>query len=135
MAVEFALLGPVLIALLLGVLQVGTGMQNYNALRGIAADVGRHVVVEYQKSNELTNAQVRQIGQATAVQAPYMLDSDSVRVEVGDAATQRVAGAREITFTITYTVPSVLAIIDLPSFTIRFSRPIFVAAAPQAGGA
>jgi Flp pilus assembly protein TadG len=125
--VEFALLGPLMITMLLGVVQIGIGMQSYNALRGIAADVGRHVAVEYQKSNRLTNTQVRQLGEATAVQPPYLLDGSALTVNVADASPQRVAGAKEITFTVTYTVPSVLAIIDLPNFNIRFSRPIFVA--------
>jgi len=127
-AVEFGLLGPLLIAMLLGVLQIGIGMQNYNALRGVAADVARVVTVEYQKSNELTNTQVQQLGQATAVQAPYLLDVESLDVSVADAAVQRVAGAKELTFTVTYTVPTLLTIIDLPAFNIRYTRPIFVPA-------
>jgi Flp pilus assembly protein TadG len=34
--VEFALIGPALLAMLFGVLQFGLGMQNYNALRSIS---------------------------------------------------------------------------------------------------
>ena len=124
--VEFALLGPMMIAMLLAVFQFGLGMQNYNALRGAAADVGREVAVEYQKANLLTNGQIQSLSRATAIQAPYLLDSDSLVITVQNAATQRVSGARELTLTFTYTVPSVLAIIDLPSFNINDSRPIFV---------
>lgn len=127
-AVEFALLAPLLFALLLGVFQIGMGMQAYNALRSIAADTGRNVAVEFQKSNPLSNAQVQQIGTATAVQAPYMLDSANVVVTAVNATPQRVAGAREITLTINYTVPSVLRVIGLPPVNIRYSRPIFVLA-------
>lgn len=126
MMVEFALLGPMMIAMLLAVLQFGLGMQNYNALRSAAADVGREVAVEYQKANLLTNGQIQSLGRATAIQAPYLLDSDSLVITVQNAATQRVSGARELTLTLTYTVPSVLAIMDLPSFNIDYSRPIFV---------
>lgn len=137
-AVEFALLAPVMFVLLLGVMQIGVAMQNYNALRGITADMARTVTVEYQKSNPLTNAQIEALGTATAVQPPYMLDNDSVVVSVVDAVPQRIAGARELRFTIRYTVPSVLALIDLPSVPIRYSRPIFVAVevpGTAAGGA
>ena len=35
--VEFALVGPVLIAMLMGVFHVGMAMQNYNALRSASA--------------------------------------------------------------------------------------------------
>ena len=38
-AIEFALLGPAFIVMLLGVLQVGIGLQSYNALRNASADV------------------------------------------------------------------------------------------------
>lgn len=127
-AIEFALLAPLLFAMLLGVLQIGLGMQSYNALRGIAADVARHVVVEYQKDNRLTEEQVRLFGTATAVQAPYLLDSQRISVSVDPAAVQRVAGARELSLTVSYRVPNIMQVIGLPDVTIRFSRPIFVAA-------
>ena len=45
-AIEFALIGPVFLTMFLGVLQIGIGMQNYNALRGISADVARYAVVK-----------------------------------------------------------------------------------------
>lgn len=52
---EFALLAPTILALMLGVLQIGIGMQNYNAMRSVASDVMRYAVVNYQTGNELTN--------------------------------------------------------------------------------
>ena len=56
-AVEFALVGPILLGMLMGVLQIGIGMQNYNALRGISADTARYAVVNYQTANRLTTSQ------------------------------------------------------------------------------
>lgn len=126
-AIEFAMLGPALITMLLGILQIGFAMHAYNALRGISGDVGRHVSVEYQKSNELSQQQIELLAEAIAVQAPYLL-SGEVDVEVTDAAIQRVVGAREMTFSITYTVPSALDIIGIGEFDISYSRPIFVSA-------
>lgn len=123
---EFALLAPVMFALLLGVLHIGVGMQNYNALRGITADMARYVAVEYQTSNQLTNAQIQALGTAIAVQSPYMLDNEHVLVTVADADPQRVVGAKELTFTIRYTVPSLLEFIDIPSFPISYSRSLFL---------
>jgi Flp pilus assembly protein TadG len=125
--IEFAILAPVMFVMLLGVLQVGMAMQSYNSLRGIAADIARIVAVEYQKSNELTNAQIQILGTTTAIQAPYLLDNESVLVTVSDADPQRVPDAKELALTISYTVPSVLTFIDLPSTTIRYKYPIFVA--------
>lgn len=126
-AIEFALLGPALITMLLGMLQIGIGMHAYSAIRGVSGDVGRHVSVEYQKSNELSDKQIELLAEAIAGQAPYLL-SGEVDVEVDDALVQRVAGAKEMTFLITYRVPSVLDIIGIGDFEIAYSRPIFVSA-------
>ena len=127
-AIEFALLGPALITMLFGMLQIGIGMQAYSAIRGVSADVGRHVSVEYQKSNELSKRQIELLAEAMAVQAPYLLSGD-LEVDVTDAPLQRVAGAKEMRFSITYTVPSVLDILGIGEFDIAYTRPIFVSAA------
>ena len=49
-AVEFALLAPVFISLMLGVVEVGMYMQNYSAVRSLASDASRFAAVEYQKA-------------------------------------------------------------------------------------
>jgi Flp pilus assembly pilin Flp len=129
-AIEFAVLAPLLFTMLLGVLQIGISLQSYNALRGIAADVSRHVAVEYQNANQMPDEQIRLYGTSVAVQPPYMLDSERVIVSVAPAPVQRIPGAREMTFTVAYSIPSVLSIIDLPEVTVSFTRPIFVPAQP-----
>ena len=58
-AVEFALIGPLFLTMFMGVMQVGIGMQNYNALRSISADTARYAVVNYQRSNLLTPIQLQ----------------------------------------------------------------------------
>lgn len=126
-AIEFALLAPLFFVMLFGVLQIGLWMHAYNALRGVTADVSRHVLVESQKANPISDEQIRLYGTATAVQAPYLLASDRVTVGVTAAAEQRVTGARELRFSISYVVPGVLEIINLPEVTVSFSRPIFIA--------
>jgi Flp pilus assembly protein TadG len=125
-AVEFALLGPLMFGLLLGVLQIGVGMHGYNALRGISSDVARYVVVNYQTDNKLSNSQLTDYARSVATTTPYSLTNNDVQVSIVDASTQRVAGAKELTFSITYTVPSFLQVIDIPGFDISYSRPIFV---------
>lgn len=124
--VEFALLGPLFIGLLLAVLQIGIGMQSYNAVRNVATDVSRDVMIEYLTSNEMNSAQIKQAALATSVSAPYLLDGDSIDVEVIEATTQRVDGAREFSFTIKYEIPSILNMMGFQAPTIEHSRPIFV---------
>jgi Flp pilus assembly protein TadG len=50
-AIEFALIGPAFIALLLGVLQIGVALQSYNAIRNVSADIARDVTVPYPHDN------------------------------------------------------------------------------------
>ena len=124
--VEFALLAPVFLGLLLGVLQIGLGMQSYNALRGVTADVARNTVVEYQVSNKVSSAQIRQQALATAIAEPYMLQADALRVRVSEPADQRVDGATEFEMAIEYDVPSVTTLMGFAAPTISYTRPIFV---------
>ena len=53
--VEFALLAPLILGLLLGVVQVSLSAQSYNAMRSIASDTARYAVVELQKENTTLN--------------------------------------------------------------------------------
>ena len=126
-ALEFGLLGPLAIALMLGVLQVGIAMQSYNAIRNVSADVVRHTAIEYQVNNHLSDTQIEQWALSTAINAPYLLQSEALDVNVADASTQRVTGATEKTMTISYQVPSILTLLGFASPSISFTRPIFVA--------
>ncbi len=66
-ATEFALLAPLFIMMIFGIMQVGLWLQNYNAVQSIASDGARYVMIEYQKENNLTDEQIRLVllGQAT----------------------------------------------------------------------
>ena len=124
--VEFALIGPLFIALMLGVMQIGIGMQNYNAMRSIASDTLRYSVVNYQTNNDLTNTQVRDFTRSIATNSPYGLDSTRLAVRVDSVATPRVIGTIEKTLTITYSVPTVLEIVGFTEFPITYSQSIFL---------
>lgn len=124
--VELGLLAPLMCALLLGVLQVGIGMHSYNALRGISSDVARYAVVQYQTDNELSNSQLQDYARGVAIQPPYGLQDTDFTVDITNAGTQRVAGAKELNFVMTYKIDSFLGVVGLQDFTISFTRPIFV---------
>jgi len=125
-AIEFALIGPAFIVMMLGVLQVGMGLQSYNAMRSLSADVARYSMVQYQTGNEVSNSQIRQWTRNHARGAPYMLDPDRLGVTVQDAPTQRVAGAKELEIKVTYRITSVLEFIDIEAPTLNFKRPVFL---------
>jgi len=124
--IEFAILAPAILAMMLAVFQIGIGMQNYNALRAVAAETARYSVVNYQTANKLSTTQLRNYARSIASAPPYQLLADRFDAAVAPATKQRVAGATEMTITVTYTVPTVLAVIGLEDIPISFSRPIFV---------
>jgi len=77
-AIEFALVAPVLITMLLGVLMIGLHMQAYNSVRSAAFDTERFTVVEYQRQNEMLPAQIEQVAVAIATRSPYNFNPEEV---------------------------------------------------------
>ncbi len=124
--IEFALIGPALIGMFLGVLQLGIGMQNYNALRGVSADVARYAVVNYQTANRLSTSQLENYANGRATNAPYGLMQSRFTASITSATVQRVTGATEYTIALTYDVPTLLTIFGIDDIPLTFSRPIFV---------
>ena len=127
-AIEFALLAPVLIMLLLGIFQVGFGMHAHNALRALSMDTARYVVVEYQKKKTLTNSQIATWAKDRAASGPYVLISSRLTTSVTSAATPRISGTTERTLTINYSVPSTLGFIGIKDIPLSYSRTIFLPA-------
>ena len=123
--VEFGILAPAILTLFVGILQVGLWMQCYNALRSVAADTGRYVAVEYQKSNRINNISMALWARQHAIDN-FMFAEEKVSSNVSDAATQSIAGVTEKTLTLNYTMPSIFGIAGIGEIPVRFQRPIFV---------
>ena len=125
-AVEFALLGAAVLTMLLGVLQVGIGMQNYNAIRSASADVARYTMVQYETGNKLNMTQIRNYALSAGQNAPYLLDFARLDATVDTADVQRVDGATELTLEMTYTVPIIIGFLGIDEPRIVYQRPIFL---------
>lgn len=125
-AIEFALLSPALILMMIGVLQVGMAMQNYNALRGLSADVARYTMVQYQTGNTISNSQIETWAENHALGAPYLLHQDRVNAVVTTPSTQRVTGATELQLVISYQMDSFLGFAGIEFPFITYTRPIFL---------
>ena len=123
--VEFGILAPAIITLLVGVVQIGMWMQTYNALRSVAADSGRYVAVEYQKANRISNVQMALWARNHAISG-YLFKSSQLNTSVVDAGTQSITGVTEKTLTLNYTMDSFMGVIGIPDIPVSFSRPIFV---------
>lgn len=130
-AIEFGILAPVFLMMLLGVFQIGSWMQSYNAMRDAAQRTARDISVEFQTDNRLTNDQIEDFGLGVATTAPYLLDAKKtvVKIDDGGAPPQTIAGTRKMTLTITYQMPSFLSFADIDGPEVTFSRALFVATA------
>lgn len=126
--VEFALIAPVFLGMFLGVLHLGIGMQNYNALRSVSGDVARYAVINYQTNNRLTVSQLQDYANGIATQAPYGLVRSRFLATMTAATTQRVAGATEYSLTLTYNLPTMLGVLGIDELPITYTRPVFVVA-------
>lgn len=124
--IEFAILLPVIFGTFLGVLQVGLGMQAYNALRNVSADASRYAMIEYQKENEISVTAIEDQAKVIASAMPYAMEASKFDADVTKPATQRVDGAIEYELKTTYTIRSVLGFMGMQDIPISFTRPIFV---------
>jgi Flp pilus assembly protein TadG len=127
-AIEFALLAPVFLGLMMGVVEVGLYMQNYNAVRSLASDASRFAAVEYQKNNTITEDVLEANIQAMGVALPYNLLDSQLTVTVTEVTPARVNGAREFDMDIDYALPDIIGGTTIDDFTISYSRPLFVLA-------
>lgn len=124
--VEFGLLGPVMITVMLGVLQIGTAMWSYNSLRSIASETARYAVVNYQASNKLSTSAISSYASGVATASPYGLTASSLTVVVSSSPTSRIAGTTEMSLTLSYQVPTLLSIVGMGNIPISYTRPIFL---------
>lgn len=124
--VEFAILAPVVIGMIFGVIQIGTSMQSYNAMRSITSDTARFATIEYMKKNEVTDAMLESFAENRSRQAPYLMRGTSFDATITDAVTPRVEGTFEKTITVTYTPPNFMPIFSYTMPQLSYSRPIFV---------
>lgn len=130
--IEFALIGPTMLAMLFGVLQFGIGMQNYNAVRSVTAEVARYAVIDAQDAaahSDMTmrdtNTELETYAREIASASPYGLQADRITVTVTSVPT-RIAGSSERTITVQYNIPSFLGIIGIDSIPVSYSRPVFI---------
>lgn len=124
--IEFAILAPAILGGFLGVMQVGIGMQAYNAMRNVSADTSRYAIVEYQKENKIATTAIETYAENIAAQAPYALTWGTFDATVTQPTTQRVSGATEYQIVTTYQIPSVLGFLGINAIPISYTRPIFV---------
>jgi hypothetical protein len=127
-AVEFALLAPVFIALMMGVVEVGIYMQNFNAVRSLATESSRFAAVEYQKNNKMTVPTLETNIRSMAVQSPYNLSDDRLHVDIEEVTPSPIDGARQFNITLTYDLPDIVGGTSIDNISIDYSRQVFVLA-------
>ena len=125
--VEFAIIAPVLLTLLMGVLTMGLHMFSANALQSAASDTARWAVVEYQKANRVSAEQIADKVTATAITPPYSLDFNRLEVSAQPVATD-ITGTLKFEITLNYTPYNPLEFAGITSPTIGSTRVLYVSA-------
>jgi Flp pilus assembly protein TadG len=125
-AIEFALLIPVLVTMLMGVFQIGIAMQSYNAMRGAAGDISRYMVIQFQTGNYRDTNDLTTSARSMATAAPYSLDTSRLTISVSRPTTQRVAGATELSISMNYNAPSVMNLIGVRDIPMSYTQPVFL---------
>lgn len=123
--IELALLAPIFLCLLLAVLVMAMYLQNINAMQSAANDTARNIAVAYQRKNQVLAPEIEDIARGVAVQAPYLLDTDKLTVEVEQASASRVTGATEFNLSFSYQLVG-LPFVPVDWMTVSYERPIFV---------
>jgi Flp pilus assembly protein TadG len=107
-AVEFALVAPILIALLLGIVQAGIAFHNYLSVTDAARAVARKAILV--RFTPLTQTQVNQIAQ----NASPDLDPGSLNATVTADPTDPTFTTAGSTITVTVTYPYHLQLFGIP---------------------
>ncbi|HKX77460.1 MAG TPA: TadE/TadG family type IV pilus assembly protein [Novosphingobium sp.] len=123
---EFAILGPILLALIMGVFAIGLQMQNYGALRAAASDFARYVVVEYQKDNRITSAQMENLARSMVTKSPYHLKADRLDVDVSEDDGP-INGAKQFTVLMSYDPFNAVAFFGVGAPFLKYEQKIYVA--------
>lgn len=125
--IEFALLAPVFLTLLIGVVQVGLHMQNSNAVRNLVSDGARFAVVEYQRERGgSTTEAIETTIRSKGVDGKYNLDTDRLGVTVTEVIPSRIVGSIEMEIRVTYSAPDFLAFVPGEVLELEYVRPVFL---------
>ncbi len=124
--VEFALLAPVIVVLMLGSLQMGMWMHGHNALRSLASETARHATIQYQKGSRIDNIAMANWARNRAASSAYGFQIANVSTSVIDDGTQTITGVTRKNLTLNYRMPSIMKIAGLGTIELTFTRPIFV---------
>lgn len=122
---EFAILAPLLITVIVGVFQVGMQMQSYNAMRSAMSDTARNTVVQFQLNNTREPADIEGTAYGIAISPPYGLKGDRLDIDVSEV-TSEVADTRKFQIQMTYQPENLLGIADIQALTLSYSRPVYV---------
>lgn len=116
---------PFIFAMIIGVIQMGLQMHGYNAVRSVAAETARYVIIQYQNRTLVSMNQITDKAEAIAANAPYGLDLNNMQVTVTDPASG-IAGTKKFSIQITYQPMSILGFVDYQAPPVTVVRPVFV---------
>lgn len=123
--VEFALVAPLLVTMLVGVVQVGVWVQSYNAMRNVVNDTTRFAMTEYQRGNKIDNEAIQDRASFLASGGKYNLGTGTFVPVVTTKATQ-VSGVKQLRLVATYDPPHFLPMPSVTAPQMTYGRDIYL---------
>ncbi|MEZ5689386.1 MAG: TadE/TadG family type IV pilus assembly protein [Caenibius sp.] len=123
--IEFALLAPVFLMSLIGVMQVNLYMENYNAVRNVVNDTARYATVSYQTGNKVGNDAIEAQAGIIAKTAKYNLKEDKLTV-TATAQSTRIDGVKEVNLQVRYAPENFLPFVSQRLTTVQYERQLFL---------
>lgn len=125
--VEFALVAPVLIMFVFGVLQIGMAMQANGALREVIGWGGREAMVSYQDTSDgvYSDTAVADMIKAKASDGAHRLEDDKLTVTVTSADDNTLL-VKKITVVASYDLDFAIPLWDAKVMTLTQNRVFYV---------
>ncbi len=119
------MIAPILVTMLLGVIQIGTWVQGYNAVRNVVNETSRFATVEFQRGNKISDEAIATRARQVAVSNKYALVEAALTPTVVRKTTQ-VSGVRQMNLKIVYQAPTFVPFVGEVIPAIQYNRDIYV---------
>lgn len=124
--VEFALICPMLIAVMLSVLEVGEALRSNTGVRDLLGWAGRRAVVARQNNTAITTAALNNEIRAEAVKRYYNIETARLTVQSSIVPNVALITVDEVRIDLTYSHPLSVPFVPITSIPISVSRTFYV---------
>jgi len=124
--VEFALVCPMLIAVMLSVLEFGEALRSNTGLRDLMGWAGRRAVVARQNNNTISTSVLNDDIRTEAAKAYYNIQTSRFTVQSSVVANTSLNTVDEVRISFQYSHPVSVPFVPVTSIPINIARTFYV---------